>query len=58
MLRSLEDLKFLKSDANSLEIQMSTQGKMIEMPFDLQTFQLEKGIQHGKDMIVLRHDSG
>jgi hypothetical protein len=44
MLRSLEGLKFIKSDAGSLEVQMSTQGKMIEMAFNLQAFQLEEGI--------------
>jgi len=57
MLRSLENLKFMKGNANGLEVQMGMQSKMIEMPFDLQTFQFEKGIQHGKDMIVLRHDA-
>jgi hypothetical protein len=35
---------------------MGTQGKMIEMPFDLQAFQLEESIKNSKNMVVLgRH---
>jgi hypothetical protein len=44
MLRSLEGLKFIKSDAGSLEVQMNMQGKMMEMAFNLQAFQLKEGI--------------
>ena len=43
MLRSLDGLKFIKSDACSFEKQMYLQGKMIEIAFHLQSFQLEKG---------------
>ena len=57
MLRSLENLEFIKSDANGLEIQMGSQGKMIEMLLYFQTFQFEKGVQNGEDMIVLGHHS-
>jgi hypothetical protein len=52
MLRSLEGLQFVKSRAGSLEIQMSPQGKMVEVSLDFQTLQFENRIQHGKDMIV------
>ena len=53
MLRGLENLKFVKSHTNSLEIQMCPQGKMVEMLFDLQSFQLEECIQDRKNVIVL-----
>lgn len=53
MLRSLENLEFLVSHANRLEIQMSAQGEMIEFSFDLQAFQFEERIQRSKDVIVL-----
>ena len=57
MLRSLEDLQFIKSHANSLEIQMGAQGEMIEMSFDLQAFELEESIEGSENMIVLSHDA-
>ena len=57
MLRSLEGLEFHKGHTNGLEIQMSTQGKMIEVPFHFQALQLENGIQGSKDMIVLSSDT-
>ena len=44
MLRSLESLEFIKSHTNSLEIQMCTKGKMVEMPFYGQAFQFENSI--------------
>jgi hypothetical protein len=53
MLRSLEGLQFVKSHAGCLEIQMSPQGKTVEVSLDFQTLQLESRIRHGKDMIVL-----
>jgi hypothetical protein len=53
MLRSLEDLQFVISHADSLEIQMGTQGKVIEMSFDLQAFELEESIERSENMIVL-----
>jgi hypothetical protein len=43
MLRSFENLKFIKSHADSLEIQMRTQRKVIEMTFDFQAFQFKEG---------------
>lgn len=55
MLRSLEDLEFIKSHADSLEIQMGAQGKVIEMSFYLQAFQLEERIESSKNMIILGH---
>ena len=57
MLRSLENLEFIVGNANGFEVQMWTQSKMIEMPFDLQAFQFEESIKNSKDMIVLRDDS-
>lgn len=56
MLRSLEDLEFIESNANGFEIQMGPQGKMIEMTFDLQALQLENSIKNGKDGLVLGND--
>lgn len=56
MLRSLESLEFSESHANGLELQMCTQGKMIEMPFDGKSFQFENGVQGRKDMVVLPDD--
>ena len=57
MLRSLENLEFIKSHANSLEIQMCPQGEMIEMALDLQAFQLEESVKRSKNMIVLSNHS-
>ena len=57
MLRSLENLEFLVGNANGFEIQMGTQGKMVEMSFDLQAFQFEESIKSSKDMIVLSYHS-
>ena len=57
MLRSLEDLEFIKSHTNGLEIQVCAQGKMIEMSLDLQAFQLEESVKNGKHMVVLSHNS-
>ena len=36
---------------------MSTQGKMIKMMFDLQTFEFEKGMERSEDVIVLRDNT-
>ena len=57
MLRSLEDLEFIVGNANDFEIQMCTQGEMIEVLFDLQAFQLEASIQNRNDMIVPGHNA-
>ena len=57
MLRSLEDLEFIVGNANGLEIQMGAQGKMIEMPFYLQAFELEESLKNSKDMIILGYDT-
>ena len=57
MLRSLESLEFIVGHANGFEVQMSAQGKMVEMAFDLQAFQLEESIESGEDMIVLGYDT-
>ena len=57
MLRSLEDLEFIESDANGFEIQMGAQGKMVQVTFDLKALQLEDGIKNGKDMVVLGDDT-
>jgi len=56
MLRSLENLEFFIGNASSLEIQIGTQGKMIDVSFDLQAFQFEESKQDRKDRIVLGHD--
>ncbi len=57
MLRSLENLEFFVGNANGFEVQMGTQGKVIEMPFDLQALQFEERIQNSKDMIILGYNS-
>jgi hypothetical protein len=57
MLRSLENLEFIAGDANGLEVQMRTQGEMVEMALYLETFQFEESIKNSKDMIILAHDS-
>ena len=57
MLRSLEGLQFVESDADGLKIQVGTQGEMIEMSFDLQALELEESIKSSEDMIVLGHDT-
>jgi len=55
MLRGLKNSQFMK--AMRIEIQMSTQGKMIKMMFDLQTFEFEKGMERSEDVIVLRDNT-
>jgi len=40
MLRSFEGLQFVKSRAGRLEIQMCSQGKMVEMSLDFQALQI------------------
>ena len=57
MLRSLESLQFIKSDANSFEIQMCAQSKVVEMAFYGQAFQFENSIQDGEDMVILRDNA-
>ena len=56
MLRSLEDLEFIESNTNRFKIQKGTQGKMVQATFDLKALQLEDGIEHSKDMVVLGND--
>lgn len=57
MLRSFEDLQFVIGYADRLEIQMRTQGKMVEMSFDLQAFEFEESIESSKNMIVLGYNA-
>lgn len=56
MLRGFENLKFIKGNKNGFEIQMRSQGEMIEMSLDFETLELESGIQHCKGMINLSCD--
>ncbi|MCF6277904.1 MAG: hypothetical protein L3J16_04045 [Anaerolineales bacterium] len=48
MLRSLEQLQFIISTFQGLEIYFGTQRKMIKMMLDFQAFQFENSIQCGK----------
>jgi len=54
MLRSFEDLQFIESTSQSLEIDFGAQSKMVKMVLDFQALQFEHGIQSRKNMIVLR----
>ena len=48
MLRSLEKLELIVGNANGLEVQMRTQGEMVEMALYLETLQFEESIKNGK----------
>lgn len=57
MLRSLENLEFIESEADGLKIQMCPQGKMVKMVFDFQTLKFEKSKKSSEDMIILSNNT-